>query len=580
MTTREKTSLNAKSEYFTSWDKTRIHYQAWLPATPADRAVLYCHRGHEYGGRWRETVERLDLPGFAHFAWDARGHGDSEGERGHAPGVAAVAKDLDCFARHVSAIHGIPMENIVVVGHSVGAVIAAAWVHDFAPPIRGMILGAPAFRVKLYVPLAIPLLRLRQALFGEGEVRSYVKAGVLTHDRAEAEDYTKDPKIFPQISVRMLLDLYDTSTRLLDDAGAIQTPTLLLTAGSDWVVKLSAQEAFFDGLSAPVKKRKHLEGFFHALFHEKERAKVVTEMRAFIDGLFAQAPVKPSLLEADRRGYTKQEYDRLCGPGPWHFEATRKALHAVGPLSTGVALGLKTGFDSGVTLDYVYRNQPQGRLGIGKLIDTCYLESVGWRGIRQRRAHLEQRLDGLVREVAAERGSASILDIATGGGRYVLETLKRNPDLALSAYLQDYKEVNIESATRLRDEWGLKNAEIRKGDAFDLDGSVPAGAAFDIGIVSGLFELFPSNAPVRKSLGQVAARLRPGGYLLYTNQPWHPQLEFIARVLGNREGHSWIMRRRTQAEMDQLVAEAGLAKQDMDIDGWGIFTVSVAKKPL
>ena len=60
------------------------------------------------------------------------------------------------------------MENIIVLAHSVGAVTVAAWVHDYAPPIRAMILATAAFRVRLYVPLAIPALRLKQTNLGPG----------------------------------------------------------------------------------------------------------------------------------------------------------------------------------------------------------------------------------------------------------------------------------------------------------------------------------------------------------------------------------------------------------------------------
>jgi hypothetical protein len=76
----------------------------------------------------------------------------------------------------------------------------------------------------------------------------------------------------------------------------------------------------------------------------------------------------------------------------------------------------------------------------------------------------------------------------------------------------------------------------------------------------------------------VAEALEPGGYLVYTNQPWHPQLNFIANVLVNREGQPWVMRCRSQAEMDDLAATAGFEKLDMAIDRWGIFTVSVARR--
>ena len=97
-------------------------------------------------------------------------------------------------------------------------------------------------------------------------------------------------------------------------------------------------------------------------------------------------------------------------------------------------------------------------------------------------------------------------------------------------------------------------------------------------IVSGLYELFSSNRQVLGSLRGLAQALRNGGYLLYTGQPWHPQVELIARTLSNRDGVPWIMRRRTQQELDDLVRAAGFEKLAMEIDEFGIFTVSLAKR--
>src|SRR5205085_6129106 len=199
-------------------DGTGLFYRAWIPPGAKEKALVLFHRGHEHSGRWQETVDALGLDDVAVFAWDARGHGNSPGERGSADNLATVIKDVDAFMRHIVAQHGIAMENIVVLALSMGAVTVAAWVHDYAPPIRGLILATPAFRVKLYVPFAVPLLRMRQKLLGPGYIKSYVKARMLTHDPAEAERYHADKLIFRQIAVNILLDLHDTSTRLLADA--------------------------------------------------------------------------------------------------------------------------------------------------------------------------------------------------------------------------------------------------------------------------------------------------------------------------------------------------------------------------
>src|SRR4029077_11532777 len=177
-------------------DGAELSYRAWLPEEPATKALLLFHRGHEHSARWQETVAALGLDDVAVFAWDQRGHGRSAGERGSAPDLATVIRDVEEWAGHLVAAHGIALRDPSVLAHSLGAVIATAWIHDYAPPIRGMILATPAFRVKLYVPFAVPFLRLREKIFGAGYVKSFVKASMLTHDRSEADEYNSDPLIF------------------------------------------------------------------------------------------------------------------------------------------------------------------------------------------------------------------------------------------------------------------------------------------------------------------------------------------------------------------------------------------------
>jgi esterase/lipase/SAM-dependent methyltransferase len=489
-----------------------------------------------------------------------------------------MVKDVDAFVRYVADRYGFALDNIIVLAHSVGAVSVAAWVHDYAPPIRAMILATPAFRVRLYVPLAIPSLRLKQKFLGPSFVKSYVKAKMLTHDPVQAALYDADPLIFRQIAVNVLIDLHDAGTRLLADAGAINVPTLMLSAGRDWVVGLEAQREFFHGLSSPVKRMHVFPPAYHAIFHEKERTQVVERAREFIVERFAGQPVAPSLLNADKFGYTWEEYERLKLRGGPQFAVVRAGMKTGGRLSKGIDLGWRSGFDSGLTLDYVYENKAQGATRLGRFIDHGYLNSIGWRGIRQRKKNLEKLLRSVIERTHAEGRPVRIVDIAAGGGRYVLETLRALPEIPMTALLRDYKQENVDAATRLAQDFGLTNVTVAFGDAFDRASLAAIEPRPTIGIISGLFELFPSNTGVLTSLRGLADAIEPGGHLIYTNQPWHPQVEFIARVLRNREGEPWIMRRRTTAEMDELVRTAGFEKVTMEVDEWGIFTVSIARR--
>jgi alpha-beta hydrolase superfamily lysophospholipase len=561
---------------FRSHDRAELFYRAWIPEKRTEKALLLFHRGHEHSGRWSEVVEMLGLSDVAVFAWDARGHGRSAGERGSAENFGAMVKDVDAFVRQVSEHHGFALKDMIVLAHSVGAVSVAAWVHDYAPPIRAMILATPAFRVRLYVPLAIPSLRLKQKFLGPGYVKSYVKAKMLTHDPVQAALYDADPLIFRQIAVNVLIALHDAGTRLLADAGAINVPTMMLSAGRDWVVSLDAQRKFFNGLSSPVKRMHVFPAAYHAIFHEKERAQVIDRAREFILERFAAPPAPPSLLDADKFGHTWEEYERLKLRGSPQFAVVRAGMKTGGRLSKGIDLGWRSGFDSGLTLDYVYENKAQGSTPLGRFIDHGYLNSIGWRGIRQRKKNLEKLLRNAIEKMHAAGHAVRIVDIAAGGGRYLLETMRALPAIPMTALLRDYRQENIDAATRLARDFGLTNVTVSPGNAFDRASLASIAPRPTIGIVSGLFELFPSNADVLTSLHGLADAIEPGGSLIYTNQPWHPQVEFIARVLRNREGKPWIMRRRTTAEMDELVRTAGFEKTEMEVDEWGIFTVSVA----
>jgi alpha-beta hydrolase superfamily lysophospholipase/SAM-dependent methyltransferase len=565
--------------HFTTHDGLALFYRHFPAASPRPRgAILLFHRGHEHGARIAHLADELDMPDFAIYAWDARGHGRSPGERGYAPSFGALERDVQCFTDHITATDGIAIEDMAIVAQSVGAVLIAAWAHDFAPRLRALVLASPAFRVKLYVPFARPLLRLRQQLRGRFFVNSYVKARFLTHDPARRARFSTDPLVTRPIASNILLDLYDAAARIVADAGAITIPTQLLISGADVVVEQKPQHDFFVNLGSAIKERHVFPGFFHDTLGELGRGVAIAHARRFLLAQFDAPPRHADLANAHLLGYTRNEAEALATPLPLLsrrglYWAGYRAILALGATrSAGIRLGRKTGFDSGSTLDYVYRNQPDS------LVDRQYLQAIGWKGIRQRKIHAEELIRAALARLEQAGLPRRVLDIAAGHGRYVLEALAEGASRPDSILLRDDADINVAAGQALIAEKGLRDiARFVQGDAFDEESIAAVEPGPTLGIVSGLYELFPDNDPVRASLRGLARAIPPGGYLVYTNQPWHPQLEMIARALtSHRQGQAWIMRRRTQAEIDQLVAAAGFRKLEQRIDEWGIFTVSLA----
>jgi alpha-beta hydrolase superfamily lysophospholipase len=80
---------------FETHDGVALFYRYWPAVSGLPRgAILLFHRGHEHSGRMAHLSDELDLPDFAVFAWDARGHGRSPGERGFSHSLGTSVRDV------------------------------------------------------------------------------------------------------------------------------------------------------------------------------------------------------------------------------------------------------------------------------------------------------------------------------------------------------------------------------------------------------------------------------------------------------------------------------------------------------
>ncbi|HAT1619106.1 TPA: bifunctional alpha/beta hydrolase/class I SAM-dependent methyltransferase [Raoultella planticola] len=579
----QEARLFQESTFATS-DGESLYFRHW-PATEGNgkKVIVLFHRGHEHSGRLQHIVDELVMPDTHFYAWDARGHGQSPGARGYSPSLARSVLDVDEFVRFVAKDAQVSLEDIVVIAQSVGAVLVSTWVHDYAPKIRGMVLASPAFKVKLYVPFARTGLGLMQRIRGLFYVNSYVKGKFLTHDPQRVASFEQDKLITRAIAVNILLDLYKTAERIVSDSAAITLPTQLLISGDDFVVHAKPQKQFYAGLRSSIKEQHILPGFYHDTLGEKDRALAFDKMKTFIDKLYAVKPYNFDYSHEDQWSPSADAYRELQAPPKarslegMFYSSLSYSMKTVGRLSKGMRLGYATGFDSGSTLDYVYRNYPEGSGILGRMIDRHYLNSIGWQGIRVRKVNIQQVIEQAVTRLKESGMPVRVVDIAAGHGRYVLDALERHQDIE-SILLRDYSDLNVEKGKAMIEGRGLNHvAQFRKGNAFDYDSLATLDPAPTLGIVSGLYELFPDNALIKASLAGLAAAIPPGGVLVYTGQPWHPQLKTIAYTLtSHQNGIPWMMRVRTQKEMDTLVEQAGFEKCHQVIDEFGIITVSLA----
>ena len=169
------------------------------------------------------------------------------------------------------------------------------------------------------------------------------------------------------------------------DAAAITVPTQLFISGSDHVVHRKPQNQFYARLNTPYKENIFC-GVLSRHSGRKDRHIPLAEIHRFVTTLFEQPRYQHDYRFEDVCSAGADAYRELQVPLPDYcpknlgYKLLSKAMSTFGKASEGVSIGYDKGFDSGSTLDYVYRNHAQGKGIFGRIVDRQYLNSIGWQG--------------------------------------------------------------------------------------------------------------------------------------------------------------------------------------------------------
>lgn len=261
--------------------RLRLHYRAWEVDEPA-AAILLVHGLFEHGGRYREVGEFMATAGFSTFALDLRGHGASEGRRGHVPRFEILLQDLDRFRREVQGLIP-PGTPLFLLGHALGGLVALRYLEEYDAPVAGAVITSPCFGTAVQVPrwkvlLATVLDRPLPAF----PLRFRFDTAALTTDPERASDYQDDPAIHATFTPRMFTATSSAIPRALQRGDRVDVPVRVMFAARDSVIDTDRSLAFARALPAHLFSIRVLEGFHHELLHDRERGAVLAEIRDWV----------------------------------------------------------------------------------------------------------------------------------------------------------------------------------------------------------------------------------------------------------------------------------------------------------
>ncbi len=247
--------------------------------------VLIVHGLGEHAWRYDALAQRLNEWGFAVRAYDQRGHGDSGGPRGVLPHEDALLDDLqevlDDTRKHIAEPWACPL---IVLGHSMGGLLAATWVQRGGAMVDALALSSPALDAGIgaFNQLLIGLL-LRWA--PNLTLSNGLDPARLSHDPAVVQAYRQDKRVHDRISARLARFIDANGPRVVAAAPGWTVPTLLLYAGADALVRPEGSRAFAAMAPRDVVRSQCLQGQYHEIFNEADPSAAYGALRSWLDGI-------------------------------------------------------------------------------------------------------------------------------------------------------------------------------------------------------------------------------------------------------------------------------------------------------
>ncbi|HWI80483.1 lysophospholipase [Ramlibacter sp.] len=271
---------------FTASDGENIALHDWAvpPGTAVRGVVVLVHGLGEHAGRYERLAGHLAGWGYAVRGYDQYGHGESSGQRGGLSGATRLLDDLadviDSTRRRLGA-----QLPVILLGHSLGGLVAASLVARHGAAVDGLVLSSPAFDAGLG-PLQKFLLATLPRIAPDLTVGNGLDPDFLSHDPGVVAAYRADPLVHDRISGRLALFIAEEGPQVLGRAAQWKVPTLLLYAGADRLVNPQGSRAFARAAPPSLVTARCFDDLFHEIFNEVDAQPVLEALRQWLQARF------------------------------------------------------------------------------------------------------------------------------------------------------------------------------------------------------------------------------------------------------------------------------------------------------
>ena len=230
-----------KEGYIQSQDKLQLFYQHWLPESAMKAQVFLIHGFSEHSGRYSQWAKKFVNHNIGVFAMDLRGHGKSDGQRGHTPSFGHMLNDVERFISQFRSNQDIPG---ILYGQSLGGNLVLNYsLNNNTKLVHGIISTSPWLRLvtepKTIIALGARIIRKIAPKFSRN---AGLDINLLSHDPAVAEAYATDQLNHSRITPNLFFGTKHAANIIFKHHAHFALPILLMHGNGDKVTSFNASE--------------------------------------------------------------------------------------------------------------------------------------------------------------------------------------------------------------------------------------------------------------------------------------------------------------------------------------------------
>lgn len=276
--------MSIKEWNFKSFDNLEMYARDWTWEGKPKAVVVLIHGLGEHIGRYDHVAAALNQRGYVLTGFDLRGHGRSEGLRGHTPSLRAYYNDLDQFLSLVE--ERFPKIPRILYGHSVGGVLVLTYTPSRYPKVIGVVATAPAFvTVTRSQKIKLALANILGTLWPTFTLSNGLDPNTLSHDPEVVRAYVTDPLVHDRVTAgwgKATLSIFEAAKMTAAD---FPVPVLVMHGTEDKLGLPAGSKGWAEHAPADKCTLKMWEGLDHEIHNEPQKDQVLGYMMDWMDKL-------------------------------------------------------------------------------------------------------------------------------------------------------------------------------------------------------------------------------------------------------------------------------------------------------